>query len=477
MTGPTEDQGPLTFQDGFVWGTATASYQIEGAARAEGRGVSIWDTFSRRPGAVHNGDTGDVACDHYNRMDEDLDLMAGLGAAAYRFSIAWPRVQPTGKGPVHQPGLDFYRRLVDGLRARDITPVATLYHWDLPQPLEDAGGWTVRDTAERFADYAALAAEGLGDSVGMWITLNEPWCSAWMGYGSGRHAPGRRDIGAAAAASHHLLLGHGLGTAALRAAEAEKVGVTLNLAPIRAATDHPDDVAAARRADGNQNRLFTQPVLAGSYPEDMLEHYSGRRPGFSVVADGDLEAISAPLDFLGVNYYFPAFVVARGREAEAARAGFCVAAPESNPVADDLGVTSVQRPAQPRTLMGWEVDAPAMGDLLTSLAGTYRTPPIYVTENGASFADYAGPDGVVRDRERIAYIDGHLRAVHAAIDAGVDVRGYFVWSLLDNFEWGYGYSKRFGLVWVDYPTGKRTPKDSYRWYRGVVAANGLGDPP
>ncbi|MDE3203737.1 MAG: beta-glucosidase [Acidobacteriota bacterium] len=467
----------MRFPDGFLWGAATAAYQIEGAASADGRGVSIWDTFSRRPGAVHNGDTGDVACDHYHRMDGDLDLLAELGVSAYRFSIAWPRVQPTGKGPAHQPGLDFYRRLVDGLRARGISPVATLYHWDLPQPLEDAGGWGVRETAERFADYAALAGQALGDGVDMWITLNEPWCSSWLGYGSGRHAPGVTDVGRAGAANHHLLLGHGMALPALRAEGAARVGITLNLAPVRAATDHPDDVAAAQRVDGNQNRLFTEPLLEGRYPTDMLEHYARHRPGFSVVADGDLDLISAPMDFLGVNYYFPAFVVARGREAEALRAGFCVAPREADAVADDLGVTAVHRSEQPRTLMGWEVDAPAMRDLLTGLSASYRLPPVYVTENGASFSDYQGPDGVVHDGERSAYLDTHLRAVRSAMTAGVDIRGYFVWSLLDNFEWGHGYSKRFGLVWVDYPSGGRLPKDSFRWYQTVVATNELPAPP
>ncbi len=467
---------PLRFPDGFLWGTATAAYQIEGAASVDGRGESIWDTYSRLPGATHNGDTGDVACDHYHRIDEDLDLLADLGAGAYRFSIAWPRIQPSGKGPAHQAGLDFYRRLVDGLRQRGIAPVATLYHWDLPQPLEDAGGWVTRETSDRFAEYAALVGEALGDAVEMWITLNEPWCSAWLGYGSGRHAPGVSDIGAACAANHHLLLAHGMGMSALRTVSRSPVGITLNLAPVRAVTDHPDDVAAARRADGNQNRLFTEPLLSGAYPVDMLEHYSKVGPGFSVIAEGDLEVISAPLDFLGINYYFPMLVAARGREREATRVGFCVGRQEANPVDEDLGVIGVHRPEQPRTLMGWEVDAPAMKDLLTGLSASFQLPPVYVTENGASFADYLGPDGAVRDGERSAYIESHLRAVHGAISGGVDVRGYFVWSFLDNFEWGHGYSKRFGLVWVDYPSGTRQPKDSFGWYRKVVRSNQVPPP-
>jgi beta-glucosidase len=461
----------LPFPDGFLWGTSTASYQIEGAVDADGRGPSIWDTFSRTPGAVHNGDTGDVACDHYHRLEGDLDLLAELGAPGYRFSVAWPRIQPTGKGPANPVGLDFYRRLVDGLRQRGIVPALTLYHWDLPQPLEDAGGWTVRDTAERFAEYAAIVAEALGDRVGLWITLNEPWCSAWQGYGSGSHAPGRHDIGAAVAANHHLLLGHGLGVDAVRAVvPAAKVGISLNVAPIRAASDHPDDLAAARRVDGNQNRLFTEPLFLGRYPEDMVEHYARHRPGFSVVADGDLEVISRPLDFLGVNFYFPQLVAAADRVREANGAGFALP-PAHNDVAEDLGVVGVYRPEADRTAMNWEIDPRGLTELLVGLHRRHGPIPMYITENGGAFADYVGPDGAVHDEDRIAYLDGHLRACHDAIAAGVDLRGYFLWSLLDNFEWAHGYHKRFGLTWVDYPTGTRLPKDSFGWYQDVVAAN------
>jgi beta-glucosidase len=471
---PATGNPPAAFPPGFVWGVSTASYQIEGSVHADGRGPSIWDTFSHEQGRTHNGDTGDVACDHYRRLDSDLDLLGGLGVGVYRFSIAWPRVQPTGKGPANQPGLDFYRRLVDGLRARDVAPAVTLYHWDLPQPLEDAGGWVVRDTAERFAEYAALVAECLGESVEMWTTLNEPWCSAWQGYGSGNHAPGRRDVGEATAATHHLLLGHGMAVDAVRAVlPAARVGITLNLAPVRAATEHPGDVAAAKRVDGNLNRLFLGPLLDGHYPDDMLEHYSASRPGFSVIVDGDLDVISRPIDFLGVNFYKPDLVAAADRGAEAAAAGYCVLSGDRNVISDDLGVVSLADPDVDKTLMSWAIDPLALTELLVGLRTKCGSLPLYVTENGAAFADYIGPDGAIHDGDRIAYLDGHIRAAHAAITQGVDLRGYFLWSLLDNFEWAHGYHKRFGIVWVDYPTGTRIPKDSFSWFRTVVAANGI----
>ncbi|MCU4186720.1 beta-glucosidase [Acidiferrimicrobium sp. IK] len=473
MTSSASSPAASSFPHGFLWGTSTASYQIEGAVGADGRGPSIWDTFSHRPGATHNGDTGDVACDHYNRLDTDLELLSELGAGSYRFSVAWPRVQPTGKGPANPAGLDFYKRLVDGLHQRDILPALTLYHWDLPQPLEDAGGWTVRDTAERFADYAAVVADALGESVGLWITLNEPWCSAWQGYGSGSHAPGRRDIGAAVAANHHLLLAHGLGVDVLRTSvPGAQVGVSLNVAPIRAATDHPDDVRAARLVDGNQNRLFTEPVFRGRYPEDMLEHYASHSPGFSVVADGDLEVISRPIDFLGVNFYFPQVVAAAARRREASGAGFGIPV-AYNHVAEDLGVVGVFHPEADRTAMDWEIDPAGLVELLVGLHREYGPVPMYITENGAAFSDYVGPDGAVHDRDRIAYLDGHLSALRESIAAGVDLRGYFVWSLMDNFEWAHGYHKRFGLTWIDYPTGTRLPKDSFFWYRQVVTTNAV----
>ncbi len=459
------------FPPGFLWGTATAAYQIEGAASADGRGPSIWDTFSRRPGAVWNGDTGDIACDHYHRVDEDLELMTRLGVRSYRFSVAWPRIQPDGRGPANQRGLDFYRRLVEGLRARDIEPTLTLYHWDLPQALEDQGGWTARDTAERFADYVAVVSRALGADVARWITLNEPWCSAWLGYGSGRHAPGVADIGRAAAATHHLLLGHGRAVEVLRAAvPSAPVGITLNLGVHRPGTPDPLDVAAARRADGNLNRLFLEPIFHGRYPEDMLQHYRDDEPGFSVVRDGDLDQIAAPLDFLGVNYYFPDTIMDAGRSHEARVAGYGVPLGEQFP---DLRVLSLETPGSDTTSMGWEVDASGLTELLVRIKSEYTDLPILITENGAAFDDYVDPNGRVLDHERETYLHEHLVAVHDALDAGVRVIGYFVWSLLDNFEWSLGYSRRFGIVWVDFPTGARLPKASYDWYADVIARNAV----
>lgn len=463
----------VTFPEGFLWGAATASYQIEGAVKADGRGVSIWDTFSHATGRTHNGDTGDVACDHYGRLQEDLDLISSLGLGAYRFSVAWPRIQPDGRGRPNQAGVDFYRRLVDGLRERGVVPAATLYHWDLPQALEDSGGWVSRDTAMRFGEYVALVAEALGDSVGLWITLNEPWCSAWLGYARAVHAPGRSDIGAALAAHHHLLVGHGEAVQALRSRVAGQVGITLNLAPIRAASEHPDDLAAARRVDGNANRMFLDPIFRGSYPADMAEHYSSYDPGLSVALDGDAATIAQPLDFLGVNFYSPQFVADPGRLDEARAAGFVVRSSDGGLVGADLRAHGIERPDQRRTAMGWEVDAEALGELLGRLRRDYGQFPIYITENGAATHDYVDPEGRVIDHDRISYIDEHLRALGEVIEAGVDVRGYFVWSLMDNFEWALGYSRRFGLVWVDYPTGTRIPKASFAWYREVAAANGL----
>jgi beta-glucosidase len=466
----------MRFPAGFLWGTSTSAYQIEGSVDADGRGTSIWDTFSRTPGRTRNGDTGDVACDHYRRLDADLDLIVELGAPAYRFSVSWARVQPAGKGPANPLALDFYRRLVDGLRARGLLPMVTLYHWDMPQSLEDEGGWVERDTASRFADYAALVAGALGDSVHMWLTLNEPWCSAWDGYGSGRHAPGVRSVGKAVAASHHLLLAHGQAVQVLRqAASAGLVGIALNPTDVRAPSDHPDDLDAVRRVDGNRNRLFTDPLLTGHYPPDVLDDYAACEPGFSVVADGDLEVIAEPMDFLGVNYYHPRTVASAARVAEAKAAGYCVPPPEhpDDPVAEHLGAVAVHRPELPQTEMRWEVDPSGLRQILERLHHDYPRLPLYVTENGAACDDYMAPDGQVRDLTRISYLRDHLDVIGEAIDAGIDVRGYFVWSLLDNFEWSMGYSRRFGLVWVDYPTGERTPKASFEWYRQTAAANAI----
>jgi beta-glucosidase len=465
-----------TFPEGFLWGTKTSAYQIEGSVDADGRGASIWDTYSHTSGNTRNGDTGDVACDSYRLVEQDLDLLANLGAHAYAFSVAWPRVQPTGSGPANQRGLDFYRRMVDGLVKRSIVPVVTLYHWDLPQTLEDAGGWVSRDTVARFVEYTWLVAEALGDAVPIWITLNEPWCSSWLGYGTGEHAPGIRDPGKAAAANHHLLLAHGEAVSVLRArVPSAQIGIGLNLQPVRAATEHDDDRAACRRVDGNQNRLFLDPLFKGTYPADMLEHYAGFSPGFDVVADGDLEVISRPIDFLGVNFYFPTTVCAPTRRAEARAAGYCVPEPDIHERVGDLDAVQVHYPDVRLTQMGWEIEPAALTEILSRVRSEYTSIPLYVTENGAAFDDYVGPDGEIHDADRIRYLDEHLRAVRAAMDSGVDVRGYFVWSILDNFEWGQGFAKRFGLTWVDYRRQERIPKDSFAWYQRTVRDNGLAD--
>jgi beta-glucosidase len=449
--------------EGFLWGAATAAYQVEGAVTEDGRGRSIWDTFSHTPGKVHEGHTGDVAVEHYHRYREDVALMASLGLGAYRFSIAWPRVQPSGRGPVRQRGLDFYRRLVDELLAHGIEPWVTLYHWDLPQALEDAGGWPVRDTAERFADYGAAVHDALADRVTYWTTLNEPWCSAFLGYASGVHAPGRREPAAAVRAAHHLMLGHGLAVERMRAQRAtSRFGVTLNLYSVRAASDRPADVDAARRIDGVQNRLFLDPLLLGRYPVDVVADLAGVTDQ-GHVRDGDLAVVAVPLDLLGVNYYTTHVVTSAGPAGPGERGSAWVGSDDVHTVGTGL----------PRTAMGWEVDPAGLADVLRMVAGNYPAVPLYVTENGAAFDDVVAPDGTVPDPDRVAYLREHLLACRAAIDDGVPLRGYFAWSLLDNFEWAYGYAKRFGLVHVDYATQRRTPKDSARWYAGAARANAV----
>ncbi|GAA1087872.1 GH1 family beta-glucosidase [Kitasatospora arboriphila] len=459
------------FPAGFVWGAATAAYQIEGAAAEDGRTPSIWDTFSRTPGKVRNGDTGDIAADHYHRYREDVALMASLGLGAYRFSLAWPRIVPGGRGPVNEAGLAFYDRLVDELLEAGVAPVATLYHWDLPQELEDAGGWTNRDTAYRFAEYAQVAAERLGDRIGTWTTLNEPWCSAFLGYGNGIHAPGRTDPAAALTAHHHLLLAHGLGTAALRSAlpaDAE-VSLTLNLAAVRPLTQDAGDLDAARRIDGLANRIFLDPVFHGRYPADVLADTAGVT-AWSFVHDGDLAEISRPIDSLGINYYTPTVVAADDPQNPAARQDGH--AGDLSPWPADRGVRFL--PAEgSRTAMGWPVDAEGLYELLTRLRDDLPGLPLLVTENGAAYEDYCDPTGTVRDPERIAYLHGHLAAVRRAIADGAPVRGYFLWSLLDNFEWAFGYSKRFGIVHVDFASQRRTPKESARWYAEVIRTGDL----
>ncbi|GAB3473646.1 GH1 family beta-glucosidase [Amycolatopsis cihanbeyliensis] len=441
-----------TFETGFLWGAATSSYQIEGAVAEDGRGPSIWDTFAATPGTVDNGDTGAVAADHYHRYREDVALMAELGLGAYRFSIAWPRVQPAGSGPINQRGLDFYRRLTDALLEHGIQPWPTLYHWDLPQPLEDAGGWPERDTAARFAEYAAAVHDALGDRITRWTTLNEPWCSAFLGYASGRHAPGRREPAAALRAAHHLLLGHGL---AAEAMPETPVGITLNLTQVSPHTDSEADRDAARRIDGMQNRIFLDPLLHAAYPEDVRADIAGIS-GLEHVRDGDLKTIAAPLDFLGVNYYSPMVVASESEPG----------GPTASPYVGSSHV-AMRDNGRPRTTMGWEIDELGLLELLLRLRRDYPAQSLYVTENGAAF------DEAVHDAARVLYLEGHLRACAEAIERGVPLRGYFVWSLLDNFEWAFGFAQRFGIVHVDYATQRRTLKDSARWYADVIARGGL----
>ncbi|MEV4330886.1 GH1 family beta-glucosidase [Streptomyces sp. NPDC049597] len=451
----------LRFPAGFRWGTATAAYQIEGAAAEDGRTPSIWDTFSRIPGKVRNGDTGDIAADHYHRVSEDIALMRQLGVTDYRFSVAWPRVQPTGRGPAVQKGLDFYRRLVDELLAAGIRPVATLYHWDLPQELEDAGGWPQRETAQRFGEYAGIMAGALGDRVATWTTLNEPWCAAFLGYGNGVHAPGRTSPLASLRAAHHFNLAHGWAVRELRSrlpAQCE-VSLTLNLHAVRPLSDSAADVDAARRIDAVGNRIFLDPVFHGRLPQDLVRD-TAPVTDWSFVRDGDLEAASAPIDSLGINYYSPTVVAAGSSPAPSPWAGA------------EEHVRFLPAPG-PRTAMDWPVDAEGLYELLTRLRDDLPGVPLVITENGAAYDDYADPSGAVKDPERVAYLRAHLAAVHRAIEAGADVRGYFLWSLLDNFEWAYGYSKRFGIVHVDFATQRRTLKDSAHWYADVIARGGL----
>ncbi len=436
------------FPEDFCWGVATSSYQIEGAVAEDGRTPSVWDTFVRQSGRVNGGDTGDQAIDHYHRWSDDIDLMAGLGLDAYRFSTAWPRIQPDGRGSGNAAGIAFYDRLVDRLLEKGITPWVTLYHWDLPEALEQAGGWPVRETAEHFADYAEIVAEALGDRVKHWITLNEPWCAAYLGYASGIHAPGRTEPAAAVAASHHLMLGHGLAVQRLRdiVPDAE-VGVTLNLYPVTPLDDSGRHDDAVRRIDGLMNRWFLDPTLTGSYPKDVLVDLAAVTDA-SFIHDGDLATIHQPLDFLGVNYY-TRHVVGAGLWPGSADVRFQT------------------ENGKQQTVSGWDIDPQGLVDVLTRLQRDYPAIPIHLTENGAAFDDIVS-EGVVHDQDRIAFLDGHLQSIAVARSLGVDVRGYFAWSLFDNFEWAEGYAHRFGLVHVDYDTQVRTLKDSAHWYANLI---------
>ncbi|MGW2648663.1 family 1 glycosylhydrolase [Streptomyces sp. NPDC001393] len=512
---------------GFRFGAATAAYQIEGAHDEDGRGPSIWDTYSHTPGRTPGGATGDTACAHYHRYPEDVALLRGLGVDGYRFSISWPRLLRDGTGAVNRKGMDFCDRLIDELLAAGIAPAATLYHWDLPQALEDRGGWRVRETTGAFTEYAALAAERYGDRVERWITLNEPFCSAFVGYAEGRHAPGAREGRGALAAAHHLLAAHGLAVRELRAAGAREVGITLNLDGLHAASDHPEDqvprqatfarqgaasgacsrrvgckssywtylglcpvrrvgapptplrqwgsvpgvttgrtlpvgaLAALRRAEVLHNEVWTEPLFAGRYPEHEAETWEGladgpwRRPG-------DLQLIGAPMDFVGINLYRPITVEAAPHREDD---------PELR-TAMDIGVAEPNPYGTRLTTMGWPVVPSALTELLCGLHARYpQLPPVWITENGSAEDDTVAPDGQVHDEERIDYLAGHLTAVADTIAAGVDVRGYYVWSLLDNFEWARGYEQRFGPVRVDHDTLTRAPKDSYHWYRGLITAH------
>ncbi len=446
----------LTFPNHFLWGTATASYQIEGAWNEEGKGESIWDRFTHTPGKIFQGDTGDVACDHYHQWQDDIQLMKNLGMQAYRFSVSWPRVLPQGRGRVNERGLDFYSRLVDGLLEANIVPFVTLYHWDLPQALQDEGGWPDRRTAEAFVEYADVMSRALGDRVKHWITHNEPWCSGLLSYQIGEHAPGWQNWPAAIAASHHLLLSHGWAVPVIRRniPEAE-VGITLNFTPAYPASSSRADFEATRFFDGYFNRWFTDPVYGLHYPADMVADYTrlGYLPhGLDFVQPGDMDAIATRTDFLGVNYYTRE--VCRDKTA-----------------ADNLPPTLLAD--LPRTEMNWEVFPQGLYDLLNRLHFHYGVRKLYITENGVSYGDGPDGNGQVADTRRIEYLREHFAAAHHALQNGVPLAGYFVWSFMDNFEWAKGYAQRFGLVHVDYDTLVRTPKDSALWYRDVIGTQSI----
>ena len=445
------------FPKDFLWGAATSGYQIEGAPDADGKGPSIWDRFTRLPGKILHGDTGDRACYAYDprQLDADLDLMASLGLKSYIFSVQWPRIQPDGKGSVNVKGLDYYRRLVDGLLKRGIVPALTLYHWELPQVLQDRGGWLDRDTVDRFADYAAILYGALAPQVPGWITQNEPHTSAWLGYGSGKHAPGLTGDKNALTAAHHLLLAHGTVARSLRSLDRTRktrFGPVIAVTPVRpGAPDRPADVAAAHRVDGEQNRLFLDPIFKSEYPADVLTRYREVTRDWEFIKGDDMAVIHTPIDFLGVNYYNPTVISAGPND------GLILRAPDG-----------------PATAMGWAIDPAGLHEVLTRVRQEYTGAlPLIISENGASFRDYLDPEGRCHDPERVDFLRAHLREAHRAIADGVPLLGYFVWSLLDNFEWDSGYRERFGLVYVDYPTQRRVPKASFDWYRGVIRENGF----
>ena len=440
------------FPPGFVWGAATSAYQIEGAVDADGRGESIWDVFSHRPGTVVDGSTGDLACDAYHRYRDDIALMRELGLTGYRFSISWPRIFPTGAGAPNQPGIDHYRRVVEGLAEAGIEPLITLYHWDLPRPLQSRGGWTNRDTAARFGEYAHTVARAIGAEVRLWVTINEPWVAAFLGHLYGLHAPGRRDPRGSLAAAHHLLLAHAEGMAALRAElpRTAEAGIALNLAPIEPLNDSNADAEAAARYDGFLNRWFLDALYHARYPDDLLAHYGDLLPE---IRPGDLERIATPTDFLGVNYYAPNTV-------------------RWSPSAPLVQAEVVPRPGVPQTAMGWEVSPQGLHHVLTRLRTDWSPASIRITENGAAFDDRLVA-GAVDDPDRERYLHDHLLQAYRAIEDGVPLAGYYCWSLLDNFEWGFGYTKRFGLVHVDFATQERTIKRSGRWFAEATRDHGI----
>ncbi|MFE9959024.1 GH1 family beta-glucosidase [Micromonospora sp. NPDC005299] len=445
--GDADPDGALRFPPGFGWGAATSAYQIEGAAKEDGRGESVWDTFSHTPGRTRNGDTGDVAADHYHRYAQDLDLMRDLGLRSYRFSISWPRIQADGSGRPNQRGLDFYRRLVDGLHERGIAPMATLFHWDLPQALQDRGGWENRDTAERFADYADAVFRALGDRVPAWLTVNEPKTVVQNGYLWGHHAPGRQDPAAAYLVAHHLQLAHGLAVRALRAAGVGgRIGPALNLHPCYPADETAEAAAATRLYDGYENRLYLDSIFKGAYPEDVLADLGAESRMVRGVRDGDLTIISSPVDLLAVQYYTPIYVTGQG--------------------------DTVRR--WPTSEAEWQQIYPeGMYDILTRVTRDYGRVPLTITENGLPCPDTLAADGTVDDSARIDFLRDHFAAAHRAIRDGVPLESYHVWSLLDNFEWAEGYEQRWGLVYVDYPTQRRVLKRSAHWYRDVIRRNGV----
>jgi beta-glucosidase len=433
--------------DNFVWGAAVSAYQVEGATELDGRGESIWDRFTAVPGRIRNGDSGRIACDSYHRYSEDVRLMRELGLNGFRFSVAWPRILPEGRGRVNEAGLDHYDRFVDELLANGIEPFITLYHWDLPQALEDRGGWPVRETADAFAEYVEVVAQRLGDRVRNWITQCEPWVIGWLGYGVGEHAPGRTSEADAVAATHNVLLSHGRAAEVLRRVSSRaKVGITIDQVTFHPLTDSPEDLAAVAKANAFRNAWIMDPVLKGEYPELLLERFAKTPPP---IEDGDLGTIAAPLDFLGLNYYTRSVVQAHPETGE--------------PV-------TVESDDTERTGMGWEVYPDGLFELLVKLNGEYELPPLYVTENGAAFPD-ARSNGTVNDPERISFVERHVDAIRRAVENGVPVHGYFLWSLLDNFEWTHGYSQRFGIVYVDYETLERVPKASYFWYRELISSS------